>query len=166
MGVYNMKRLVAIIISILLLILCGCHAIISNRLHYVKSVTLYDHGDTYSIPRNDTAFNRFVRQTEDMINKPLSVCNCEVPTKEELVRNTTQGVIIELEKPMKIKIKEIDNPKNLREDTMDALWVSLDPEQKQLATMNQAYSTLYGRKKNCFMDIQKTASIYLQKERK
>ncbi|HBI02836.1 MAG TPA: hypothetical protein DDY49_02255 [Paenibacillaceae bacterium] len=160
-----MKRLVAIIISILLLILCGCHAIIANRLHYVKSVTLYDYGNTYSIPQNDTAFNRIVRQTEDIINKPLSVCKCGVPSKEDLARNTTQGIIIELEKPIQIKIKEIDNP-NLREDTMDSLWISLDPEQKQLATMNQADSTLYGGKKNCFMDIQKTASIYLQKERK
>ena len=91
MGVYNMKRLVAIIISILLLILCGCHAIIANRLHYVKSVTLYDYGNTYSIPQNDTAFNRIVRQTEDIINKPLSVCKCGVPSKEDLARNTTQG---------------------------------------------------------------------------
>lgn len=160
-----MKRLVAIIISILLLILCGCHSLISNRLHYVKSVTLYDQGNSYSIPRNNSAFNRIIKQTEDMINKPMSVCKCYIPSKEELVRNTTHGVIIELEKPITIKIKEEYNP-DIREATLNALWVSLDPEQKQLATINEVHPSLYEGKKNCFVNIQKTASIYLQKELK
>lgn len=160
-----MKPLVALIISILLLILCGCHAIISNRLQYVESVTLYEQGNPYSIPRNNAAFTRIVKQTEHIINKPLSSCNCTFLTKEDFIRNTTDGVMIELEKPIKIKIKKEENSE-VGEATLNALWISLDPEQKQLATINEVQPSLFGGNKKCFIDIKKTASIYLQKERK
>jgi len=159
-----MMRLVAIILPLLLFVLCGCHAIVSNRLQYVQSVTLYENGDSYAIPRKDHAFNRIVKQSEKMINKPLAQYQTQVSSKEELVRNTSQSVMIELEKPITIKIKEENNSK-VGETTVNALWISLDPERKILATFNDFEPCFYNGKKNCFADLQKTASIYLQKER-
>lgn len=160
-----MKKTFAVVATLLLLVLCGCNVLLSNRLPHVKSVTLYHQGQAYAIPRNDPAYIRIIRQTEDLLNASLNVCKCSVPTKDALIQSSFKGngIIVELAQSIHIKLKTMPNGQ-MKEISLDTVGISLNPNELSVALIQDGKPTLYTGKKVFFEDIRKTTTIYMKKK--
>lgn len=159
-----MKKTFAVATTLLLLVLCGCNVLVSNRLPHVKSVTLYNKGQAYTIPRNDPAYIRIIRQTEDLLNASMDVCKCSAPTKEDLIQTTFKGngIIVELDQSIHIKLKTVPNG-TVKEIPLDSVGLSLIPDELSVALIQDGKPALYTGKKVFLEDIRKTVNIYMKK---
>lgn len=159
-----MKKTFAVAAALMLLVLCGCNVLVSNRLPHVKSITLYYNGQAYAIPKDSPAYTRIIRQTEDLLSSPLNVCKCSAPTKEDVIQYSFKGnaIMIELDQSINIKLKTIPN-ETMTDLSLNTVGVSLAPDTTTVALMQAGTPALYTGKKGFFEDIHKTATIYMKK---
>lgn len=164
-----MRKIIAILATLLLLVLSGCSLLVSNRLHYVKNVTLYKDGP-HSISQKDVTFNRMVRQTEAILNSPLNVCkgaNVSNGNYSDFYKNDYfregEGLLIELEKPIKVKVR-IKYDGSVREVNVDTVAVSFTENSISLISHGEPFSGTYSGTKGLTKNLQKTADKYMKRK--